>query len=454
MEQSLLWSFLLATSLGALIWAEREMPWGGTKLGGAVWFGGIRSFALLSLIWAIASWLDTALWSGNLWKWAGFIMTSIIIISGYVYSSFHQHRMGVTSEFAWILTYLIGIIVMTGSHTMAVILSILTLILLSAKEYLAKMREKFSREELGDSLKFAVIALVILPILPDTKYSILDIAQWIYQGSYSWIAPILTIDFFNPYWIWFFVVIMAGVEYAGFILSRIIWSKWGILASGAIGWIISSTATTVAMTKKSTEHIEHKNTYVVGTLIASCIMFLRVIIVAGIIYPTILSTIWIPASVMFVGLSGMAVYYYIESRKELSVPKDENEEKKYESPFQLIPAMKFAWLIVIIKFLSILGKVYEDTIPPEISNYGLAIISWLADVDAINMAYSEWAKAGTVSLIIASTTILIAVMSNNIVKASIAYRFGEKEYGKRVFLGFWVSIIAGVIAIIIMNIFG
>ena len=82
---------------------------------------------------------------------------------------------------------------------MAVILSILTLILLSAKEYLAKMREKFSREELGDSLKFAVIALVILPILPDTKYSILDIAQWIYQGSYSWIAPILTIDFFNPY---------------------------------------------------------------------------------------------------------------------------------------------------------------------------------------------------------------------------------------------------------------
>lgn len=53
------------------------------------------------------------------------------------------------------------------------------------------------------------------------------------------------------------------------------------MAAGAIGGLISSTATTVAMTKKSNEHPESCNTYVVGTLVASCIMFLRVIIMAG-----------------------------------------------------------------------------------------------------------------------------------------------------------------------------
>ena len=73
------------------------------------------------------------------------------------------------------------------------------------------------------------------------------------------------------------------------------------MASGAIGGLISSTATTVAMTKKSTEHPENRNSYIVGTLVASCIMFIRVIVVAGIIYPTILTSIWIPATVMFVG---------------------------------------------------------------------------------------------------------------------------------------------------------
>jgi uncharacterized membrane protein (DUF4010 family) len=454
MDHSLFWGFLLATSLGALIGTEREMPWSGTKPGWATGFWGIRSFALIGLLGAIASWLDASTWSGNFWKWAGLLFSSIIIISGYVYSSFYQHRMGATSEFAAILTYFIGIIVMDGHHSIAVILAILLLILLSAKESLAKLRKRFSREELWDTLKFAVIALVILPLLPKVDFSIVDMIQWFYNGTLNWTHPILVANFFNPYKIWFFVVLMAGIEYAGFILSRMIGSKWGIVASGAIGWLISSTATTVAMTKKSKEHPENRNSYVVGTLVASCIMFLRVIIVAWGIYPAILTTIWIPATVMFVGLSGMAVFYFMESRKEKLIPEDPNERKEYESPFQLIPAIQFAILIAVIKFLSIIGKSYEHIIPPEISNYGLAIISGLADVDAINMTYSGNAKAGLVSLIIASTTILIAVMSNNIVKASIAYRFGEKEFWKKVFLGFWVSIFAGLIAIIITNVIG
>ncbi|MBP6981706.1 DUF4010 domain-containing protein, partial [Candidatus Gracilibacteria bacterium] len=263
----------------------------------------------------------------------------------------------------------------------------------------------------------------------------------------------LTAKFFNPYGTWFFVVIMAGVEYAGYILSRMIGTKGGIIVSGGIGGIISSTATTVAMTRKSTEHPEYRNSYVTATLFASCIMFIRVILVAFLIYPPILQTIIFPASVMFLGLSGMAFYsFYIAHKEEGKVAlKNEEEQKEYESPFQLIPAIQFAGLIVIIKFLSILGKVYENEIPPQISNYGLALISGLADVDAINMAYSTGAKSGDFTLVIAATTILIAVMSNNVVKASIAYRFGEKEYGKRVGIGFGVSTIIGIAALVFVN---
>lgn len=133
--------------------------------------------------------------------------------------------MGVTSEYAALLTYIIGIIVMSGYMTIAVTLAILMLIILSSKDTLAKLKAKFSREELGDSLKFAVIALVILPLLPDAKFSIMDMIHWLYSGPLGWDSPILVARFFNPWGIWFFVVIMAGVEYAGFILSRIIGSK-------------------------------------------------------------------------------------------------------------------------------------------------------------------------------------------------------------------------------------
>lgn len=70
-----------------------------------------------------------------------------------------------------------------------------------------------------------MIALVILPLLPNAKYSLLNMGNWLASGSLSWDHPILTAPFFNPYSIWFFVVVMAGVEYAGFLLGKALGDK-------------------------------------------------------------------------------------------------------------------------------------------------------------------------------------------------------------------------------------
>jgi uncharacterized membrane protein (DUF4010 family) len=452
MEHSVFIGFILALSLWALIGIERELPRRGTKPGGANDFGGIRTYASIAFFGAIMTWLDTTLGS-HMWILIWSILSGILIIISYTYLSFQEGKMWATSEYAAFITYFIGVIAMLGQYSFAVILAIGFLLLLSSKEYLNKLKERFSREELGDSLKFAVIALIILPLLPDEKYSLLQIINWFYTDL-SWTHPVLTAQFFNPHSIWKFVVIMAGVEYAGYLLSRMVGTKGGIILSGTIGGLISSTATTVAMTKKSTEHTEHRYSYVTATLLASCIMFLRVLIVAFVIYPPILNSIIIPGAAMFIGLTGYALFTYIRTQKIWDNDIDEKsaKEKWYESPFQLIPAIKFASLIVVIKFLAILGKIYEDMIPPEVSNYWLALISGLADVDAINMTYATGAKAGDFTTTIAATTILIAVMSNNVVKASIAKRFGEKEYGNSVIAWFGISIILGIIVILIGNI--
>lgn len=102
---------------------------------------------------------------------------------------------------------------MHGDYIFAIILSILYLLLLSTKDRLEALKERFSRKELGDSLKFAVVALVILPILPDNKYSLLDIANWFYHGGVVGSHPILSTPFLDPYSIWLFVVILTGIEY-------------------------------------------------------------------------------------------------------------------------------------------------------------------------------------------------------------------------------------------------
>lgn len=451
MDQILFWDFLLAIGLGALIGIEREMPRTGVKPGGASGFGGLRSYALLSLLGALTTWMDIQM-GGNIWKISGLIISASFVLIAYSYSSFSKHLMGVTSEYAALLTYLIGVITLSGYRTIAVILAILVLIILSSKEYLSKLRERFSRTELGDALKFAVIALVVLPLLPNERFSILQILQFFVWNNISFSHEILSMRFFNPFGIWFFVVVMAGVEYVGYILSKALGNRGGVVVSGAIGGMISSTATTAAMTNKSNEHPEHRSAYIAATLIASSIMCIRVIAISGFYSSEILAVVIIPALCMLLGLLGTAYYFYKQSPKVRTIKKEEvTTTTEYESPFRLLPAVQFAMVIVAVKFISGLGLIYKDIIDPRVFNYMLGAISGLADVDAITQDMASKAGEGTIALTIAASTILIAAMSNNVVKASIAYRFGEKFFGKWVAIGFGLSIVFWLIAIISMN---
>ncbi len=453
MDQILFWNFILAIALGALIGTEREMPRSGTTPGGASGFGGIRSYALLSLLWALTAWMDITMGT-DIWKISGLAISAIFVVIAYAYSSFAKDRMGVTSEYAALLTYLIGVITLSGHRTIAVILAILILVILSSKEYLRKLRERFSRTELGDALKFAVISLVALPLLPNQRFSILEILQFFTGGDISFSHEILSMHFFNPFGIWLFVVIMAGVEYIGYILSKVLGNRGGVLISGAIGGMISSTATTAAMTNKSKQYPQNRNAYIAATLIASTIMCIRVIAISGFYSREILSVVTIPALCMLMGLLGTAYYFYRQTPTVRVMKKDEpapSENTQYESPFRLVPAMQFALVIVAVKFVSGLGLIYKDILDPRIFNYALGAISGLADVDAITQDMASKAGEGSITLTIAASTILIAAMANNIVKASIAYRWGERLFGRGVVIGFGLSIIFGLTAIVAMN---
>ena len=180
MEIMIFWSFLLAILLGAIIGLEREIPTIGRKEGAASGIGGVRSYAFMSFLGALMTWLDIQGNTGDLWKIIGFLTSAIFLMISYTYASFHQHRMGVTSEYAAFMTYLLGVLVMLGYNSIAVVLTILMLVLLSAKDKLQSFQARISREEIGNTIKFAVISLVILPLLPDQKYSIADGLNFIF----------------------------------------------------------------------------------------------------------------------------------------------------------------------------------------------------------------------------------------------------------------------------------
>jgi uncharacterized membrane protein (DUF4010 family) len=135
------------------------------------------------------------------------------------------------------------------------------------------------------------------------------------------------------------------------------------------------------MTQKSKEDSKNINSYVIGTLLASCIMFVRVFAVVLFFSASLFSAILIPGGVMFLTFLSCTGYFYWKSRSE--TVKKSSEEENLRSPFRIVPALQFAGVIVLIKFISGVGIIYKDIWGEGLFYSALGIISGLADVDAI-----------------------------------------------------------------------
>ena len=176
------------------------------------------------------------------------------------------------------------------------------------------------------TLKFAVISLIILPLLPDHHYALHDIFVFLPQ------TPVTMAPFMNPYGIWFFVVVMSAVSYLGYILSKIVGANRGIIMSGAIGGLVSSTAVTSTMSEKS--HHDHGDWVyptVIATIAACTIMLFRATIIVMIFNPQLLEVLFYPILSMIV-TSVVALWWCYRQDKNAPEVRVSSE---HESPFQI-----------------------------------------------------------------------------------------------------------------------
>lgn len=451
MNLDIVLQLILATWLWALVWMERWVKTSWKLLSKEnITFWWIRTFALIWFMWALSTWLSW-IYNDNIFIVISFLLIWLFIWIYYFYTSFKEKQYWLTSEIAALITFLLWVFVMSWWYQIAIILSIILTFVLSSKTFLEELLSKISKEWFHNTLKFAMISIVILPLLPDYKYSIAEIL-WLLGYTNEINNSILTLSFFNPYWLWFFVVLMAWISYLWYILSKVIWEKWSIVASWAIWWLISSTAVTASMTELSKKDKTNTDLYVVSTLIASTIMFIRVIIIVLFFNINMLSTILLPSILMLVWMVIYMVYFYLKSRKkDVSVNTVSFEEKKFSSPFSIWPALKFAWFVLIIKFIAWVGWLYKD-VWWDYFFYALWVISWLADVDAISQTMAVDSIDWKIWLEIAAITIIIAIISNNFVKWSIAYKFWEKRFWISVMLWFVVSMIMWIIWMLLLKI--
>jgi len=403
---TLIQNFLIALALGALVGLEREYA-SYRKKGHD--YAGIRTFPLIVLFGALAAYLSD-LYSIWVLIVSIFIIGSLVVVAYFTISERSRVHMGATSEVAGLIVFFVGVLCYKGELVFATVITIIMTIILYARSMLHNFAKRIKKQELVDTLKFAVVAFVILPFLPDKGFGPLEI--------------------FNPFIIWLMVVFISGISFVGYILMKWLGER-GITLAGILGGLVSSTAVTTSFAERSKKQKKIYQALVLGVILANGIMFIRILIEVFVLNRDLFNLMLMPMLTLAL-LTAVFSYFIWNKAKKVK------GKIQLSSPFTLSPALKFGAFFAIILALVKLADHY-------LSSRGVYLVSFFsgfADVDAITVSLSQLAKE-TISLDTARNGIVLAALTNVAVKGGIAYIFGGKEFGRIVISLFFVLILVG-----------
>lgn len=375
---------LVALGIGLLVGIERGWSKRDQEEGERV--AGVRTFGLIGLVGGISAALSQTV--SGWFLIAAFLAVALLSVAGHVLDYKKDADVGITSAVALLLTFSLAAWAAYGHEIQATAIAVVATAILGIKPALHSLLRKLSKSEVFAGLKLLIISVVLLPLLPNEGY-----------GPY---------EAFNPYWIWWMVVLISGISFVGYFAIRIAGDKIGTLVTALVGAVASSTAVTISMGHFAAKSMD-KRLFMGGVLIASSVMFIRVLIEVAVVNASLLQALWIPIGVMSVFAIASGIWMWKSASK-----KDFQDTIELKNPLDLKTAIKFALLLGIILFLSEwLSDGYGDR-----GLLVLAVISGLTDVDAITLSYAEMAK-GETSPDVAVKGIVLAAVSNTVVKAGI-----------------------------------
>ncbi|RUM44016.1 MAG: MgtC/SapB family protein [Hydrogenimonas sp.] len=396
MDEAILKSLLIATVLGFAIGMQRTMTYLQRQ---EYALAGSRTFALIALGGYLSGWLQTFV--------PGFVLVATVVFALHVALSYYlkvnkRQKQGMTTQITAIITFFLGLMIWYHLESYAIFTGVVVIILLEIKPRLQKFEAHINSVDINAVILLLAMSFVILPILPDKMV-----------GPYH---------LFNPYKTWLMAVIIAGISFIGYLSIKIFGQKHGVFLTGAAGGLISSTAVTVSLARMFRMREALLNNYAGGIAIAWTFMYLRVLFEAFVINPE-LSMRMVPA---YVGatLSGLIFSYYLHRHAQNSDINLDNPEIT-KNPLQLSEAIKFGLLFgVIYGAIAFVQTRYGDA-----GIYFVSLISGVTDVDAITLSLSQLAKDEKISLFASMNGIIIASVTNSIVKLGIVYWLGGMKLG-------------------------
>ena len=411
---------LYALGIGVLIGVERSLLLDSSKEDKDI-FMGIRTYSILSLGGFSAALLGKHYPLAAMILIAGYVS---LIVALYLYSM--QKDPGITTEVAAVACCGLGALCFFTPHIAGVIALIIT-ILLSSKRFTNKITSNLHRVELTDTLKFLAIILIILPLLPNRALDPL--------GA------------FNPYKVTFLVILISGISFVGYFLAKFLGAARGLGLTGLLGGLTSSTAVTAAMAAQAKRSPGLINACGFATIIANATMFVRVLVVVALLdRALIFKLVWPLGTMTLVVLVAATVLWLNQSKSTPRKNAGNAEELNLKNPFSLGPALKFSLFFVAILLVAKVAKIYLG----DKGLYLTALVSGLADVDAITLTVAEQTKNLSLTHETGAIAITIAVVSNSIVKSGIAIYSGGIRFGWIVGLILIGATIAGLGVLIVV----
>lgn len=401
-----------ALAIGLLIGIERG--WKGRHEEEGDRTGGIRTFSLIGLLGGVGGLLAQEV---SEWILAmAFLSVSALAIVAHILDVRQDKDVGATTAFAMMLTFVLSAWAVFGNEISALSATVIVAALLSYKPVLHNWLKNVKKKEIFAGIKLLIISVVLLPLLPD-------------EGFGPWQA-------LNPYWIWWMVVIISGLSFAGYVAIKLAGRRLGVLLTAITGGLASSTAVTLSLAQFARKS-HSKIIFIAGVLFASSIMFIRVLVEVSVVNASLLGPLWVPLLAMFGGMLLLGGWLVFQEQRGTATSETSIELK---NPFQLGMALKFGALLGLMLVLSEgVQEWYGDG-----GIYALSVASGLMDVDAITLSLSRMAK-DELAAEVATMGIVLASATNTLVKGAIFTFIAGWKAGLRLTAYLALAIIPGLV---------
>jgi uncharacterized membrane protein (DUF4010 family) len=405
MEQDIFVKLGIALGLGLLVGWQRERV--------ESHMAGLRTFPLITMLGTMCGLLAERYGGWIVAAGLGGVAGLALMANLVRMRAAEPQDPGQTTEAAALLMFGVGAYLVFGSRAAAVAVAGAVAVLLYLKEPLRIILGRISEDDFRAVMKFVVISLVILPVLPDETYGLYDVL--------------------NPREIWLMVCVIVGIGIVGYAAYKFFGQTAGTLLGGVLGGLISSTATTVSYSRRTKDSPDAAALAAVVIMIASTVAFARVLVEIALVASGSLSRMAPPLATMlgFMAVISGAAYFLGRA--------DRDEMPQQENPAELKGALLFGALYALVLFGVAAAKDHFGSR----GLYGAAVISGLTDMDAITLSTANLTAGGRLDPATGWRLIFVASLSNLIFKAGMVAALGHVRLLLRIAILYGIALAGG-----------